>query len=140
MLDLFGVTGMLSAEFNPLANMDPNGLDAADKAASLADALVFNAPGEAGEAHWNEEAKALIGGLLLFVVAEEPEQRRHLGTLHELLTLAPPAFDALLRRMQASLTVGGLVARAANRHLGKADREAACVQARLLKILLHALG
>lgn len=54
----FGVSGSVSSAFNPLA--------------SLADALVFDAPGEAGEAHWNEEAKALICGLLLFIAAEEP--------------------------------------------------------------------
>jgi type IV secretion system protein VirD4 len=35
---------------------------------TLADALVYDAPGEAGEAHWNEEAKALIAGILLGVV------------------------------------------------------------------------
>ena len=51
----------------------------AEEAATLAEALVFDAPGEAGEAHWNEEAKALIGGLILHILAEEPLERRHLG-------------------------------------------------------------
>ena len=77
--------------------------------------------------HWNEEAKALLGGLILFVAAEESSYRRNLATLRELLTLAPDAFRDLLRRMQASPAAGGLVARAANRHLGKSDREAAGV-------------
>lgn len=65
-LDPFGISGSVSWAFNTLASLDPS---------SLADALVFDAPGEAGEAHWNEEAKALIGGLLLFIAAEEPAQR-----------------------------------------------------------------
>jgi type IV secretory pathway TraG/TraD family ATPase VirD4 len=38
----------------------------------LADALVFDEPGMAGEAHWNEEAKALIAGLILHIAASEP--------------------------------------------------------------------
>ncbi len=37
--------------------------------------LVFDEPGMAGEAHWNEEAKALIGGLILHIVAQEPRER-----------------------------------------------------------------
>ncbi|WCP16236.1 hypothetical protein sphantq_04732 (plasmid) [Sphingobium sp. AntQ-1] len=64
-LDPFGVTGMVGAAFNPLARIDPAGLDLADDAMTLADALVYDAPGEAGEAHWNEEAKALISGIIL---------------------------------------------------------------------------
>ena len=126
-LDPFGVTGMASAAFNPLDTLDPSSLDVAEDAATLADALVFDEPGMAGEAHWNEEAKALISGLLLKIVAVESPGRRHLGTLREYLTVAPETFAALLKRMQDSDEAGGLIARAANRHLGKSDREAAGV-------------
>ncbi|OJU22313.1 MAG: conjugal transfer protein TraG [Sphingomonas sp. 66-10] len=123
-LDPFGVTGIPSAAFNPLDRIDPAGLDLADDCMTLADALVYDAPGEAGEAHWNEEAKALIAGLILHIVASEPVGTRTLATLRDRLTLAPQAFAAMLEAMQAQ---GGLVARAANRHLGKSDREAAGV-------------
>ncbi len=126
-LDPFGVTGMRSAAFNPLDTLDPSSLDVAEDASTLADALVFDEPGMAGEAHWNEEARALIAGLLLKIVAVESPGRRHLGTLREYLTVAPETFVALLRRMQDSGEAGGLIARAANRHLGKSDREAAGV-------------
>ncbi|KAB2661796.1 type IV secretory system conjugative DNA transfer family protein [Brucella tritici] len=126
-LDPFGVTGLPSAAFNPLDQLDPAGLDVAEDASTLADALVFDEPGMAGEAHWNEEAKALIGGLILHIVAQEPRERRNLATLRESLTLAPEIFAALLKEMQASPEAAGLVARAANRHLGKSDREAAGV-------------
>ncbi|WFU07505.1 type IV secretory system conjugative DNA transfer family protein (plasmid) [Rhizobium sp. CB3171] len=126
-LDPFGVTGLSSAAFNPLDQLDANGLDVAEDANTLADALVFDEPGMAGEAHWNEEAKALIAGLILMIVATEPYARRHLGTLREYLTLPPDRFTALLRHMQDTDTVGGLIPRAANRHLGKSDREAAGV-------------
>ncbi|KAB2789867.1 type IV secretory system conjugative DNA transfer family protein [Brucella anthropi] len=126
-LDPFGVTGLPSAAFNPLDQLDLAGLDVAEDASTLADALVFDEPGMAGEAHWNEEAKALIAGLILHITAQEPRERRNLATLRDYLTLAPEAFAALLKDMQASLEAAGLVARAANRHLGKSDREAAGV-------------
>ncbi|PZR73844.1 MAG: conjugal transfer protein TraG, partial [Stutzerimonas stutzeri] len=126
-LDPLGVTGQSSAAFNPLDALDPDGLDVAEDASTLADALVYDEPGTAGEAHWNEEAKALIAGIILHVVANEPRDRRTLATLRDNLTLAPDAFTALLKAMQASTAAGGLVARAANRHLGKSDREAAGV-------------
>ena len=123
-LDPFGVTGIASAAFNPLDRLDPAGLDLADDAMTLADALVYDAPGEAGEAHWNEEAKALIAGIILAIVTSEPPATRTLATLRDRLTLAPQAFAVMLETMQAQ---GGLAARAANRHLGKSDREAAGV-------------
>jgi type IV secretion system protein VirD4 len=123
-LDPFGVTGIASAAFNLLDRLDPAGLDLADDAMTLADALVYDAPGEAGEAHWNEEAKALIAGIILAIVTSEPPATRTLATLRDRLTLAPQAFAVMLETMQAQ---GGLAARAANRHLGKSDREAAGV-------------
>lgn len=126
-LDPFGVTGLPSATFNPLDQLDPAGLDVAEDTSTLADALVFDEPGMAGEAHWNEEAKALIAGLILHIAASEPRDRRNLATLRDALTLAPEAFAALLKDMQASSEAAGLIARAANRHLGKSDREAAGV-------------
>jgi type IV secretion system protein VirD4 len=126
-LDPFGVTGAPSSGFNPLAFLDPASLDVAEEAASLADALVYDAPGETGEVHWNEEAKALIAGIILYVVAEEPAGRRTLATVREHLTAAPEAFVVLLTAMQASTAAGNLIARAANRQLGKSKGEAAGV-------------
>ncbi|MGO7072132.1 type IV secretory system conjugative DNA transfer family protein, partial [Rhizobium johnstonii] len=64
---------------------------------------------------------------LLHVIASQPDDRRTLTTLRHLLTLAPEAFLALLSEMQDSDAVNGLRARAANRHLGKSDREASGV-------------
>ncbi len=126
-LDPFGVTGRPSAAFNPLAALDAASLDVAEDAASLADALVYDTPNEGSEAHWNEEAKALIAGVILYVIAEEPPERRTLATLRDLLTGAPEDFKALLTRMQGTAAAGNLIARAANRHRGKSDAEAAGV-------------
>jgi type IV secretion system protein VirD4 len=126
-LDPFGITGQPGTAFNPLAGLKAEDIDVAEEAATLAEALVFDPPGQVGEAHWNEEAKALIAGLILHIVADAAPGERHLGTLREWLTLAPDDFEELLDRMQASTAASGLIARAANRHRGKSDREAAGV-------------
>ena len=126
-LDPFDISGQPSAAFNPLAGLDPDSLDLAEDAALLADALVHDSPGQVGEAHWNEEAKALIAGLILYVVCEAPPATRTLATVRELLTLSPGDFAATLKIMQETTGAGGLIRRAANRHLGKSEREASGV-------------
>ncbi|MGO6754547.1 type IV secretory system conjugative DNA transfer family protein [Rhizobium ruizarguesonis] len=126
-LDPFGITGKATAAFNPMDGFNPAGIDVAEDVATLADALVFDEPGLSGDAHWNEEAKALIAGLLLHVLASQPDDRRTLTMLRHYLTMAPAAFQNLLHEMQGNDAINGLIARAANRHLGKSDREASGV-------------
>ena len=126
-LDPFAISGRPSAAFNPLDALDPDGLDLAEDAASLAEALVYDPPGQVGEAHWNEEAKALLGGLIMHVVTDDNAGPCALATVRHLLTLPPAKWEAQLEAMSSSAAAGGLVARAANRMLGKSDREAAGV-------------
>ena len=132
-LDPFGVSdtgkvsGPSSAAYNPLDRLAADSLDLSEDAASLADALVMDPPGQVSEAHWNEEAKALLSGLIMFCVCHEDKDRRCLATVREYLTLPPEKLRALLNLMQDSDSAGGLIARAANRFIGKADREAASV-------------
>ncbi|WP_299616417.1 type IV secretory system conjugative DNA transfer family protein [uncultured Tateyamaria sp.] len=126
-LDPFEVSGDRSAAYNPLDRLTPDSLDLGEDAASLTEALVMDPPGQVTEAHWNEEAKAILGGLIMFCVCHEDRDRRSLATVREYLTLPPEKLRALLELMQDSGEAGGLIARAANRFLGKADREAASV-------------
>lgn len=126
-LDPFGVTGMPASAYNPLGRLDAESLDLGEDAASLSEALVMDPPGQQSDAHWNEEAKALLSGLIMFAVAHEDADRKTLATVREYLTLPPEKFRALLELMQDSTAAGGLIARAANRFLGKSDREAASV-------------
>ncbi|MGO4115981.1 type IV secretory system conjugative DNA transfer family protein [Rhizobium ruizarguesonis] len=126
-LDPFGITGKATAAFNPMDGFNPAGIDVAEDVSTLADALVFDEPGLSGDAHWNEEAKALIAGLLLHIVASAPNDQRNLSALRRDLTMAPAAFQNLLHEMQGTGAINGLIARAANRHLGKSDREASGV-------------
>ena len=123
-LDPFEVSGMPSAAYNPLDRLTPDSLDLGEDAASLTEALVMDPPGQVTEAHWNEEAKAILGGLIMFCVCHEDRERRTLATVREYLTLPPEKLRALLELMQDSDAAGGLIA---NRFLGKADREAASV-------------
>lgn len=126
-LDPFGVTGLPASAYNPLGRLDAESLDLGEDAASLAEALVMDPPGQQSETHWNEEARALLAGLIMFAVAHEDQDRKTLATVRDYLTLPPEKFRALLGLMQDSAAAGGLIARAANRFLGKSDREAASV-------------
>lgn len=126
-LDPFEISGVAGSCFNPLAELKPDSIDLAEDVAAVADALVYDPPGQVGEAHWNEEAKALIAGLILHVVTTAGPKQRTLATVRDLLTTTPQRFEQVLKTMQASLAANDLVARAANRHLSKSDREAAGV-------------
>ena len=61
------------------------------------------------------------------MVCSEPLERRTLNRVRDLLTPAAGAVRSPAGGLSGSLGAGGLVARAANRHLGKNDREAAGV-------------
>lgn len=126
-LDPFEVTGLPSSAYNPLDRLTLDSPDLGEDAASLAEALVMDAPGQSGDAHWNDEAKALLSGLIMFCVCHENTDRRNLASVREYLTLPPDRLRALMELMQDSDAASGLIARAANRYLGKAEREAASV-------------
>jgi type IV secretion system protein VirD4 len=126
-LDPFEVTQEPCAAYNPLAGLDPDDIDAGEDAGALANALVHDPPEQVTEAHWNEEARALLAGVILHAAASPYAARRNLAHVRAMITLPPDALALELRTMQASGAARGLVARAANRHLAKADREAAGV-------------
>jgi type IV secretion system protein VirD4 len=121
-LDPFGTTDHVSASYNPLARITESNPDRSDDAAALADALVVRAVGE--DSHWDDEAAALLEGMILFTALYETPERRHLGTVREIITESPDRFAKILDVMK---DCGGLVARTANRHLSKSDREASSV-------------
>lgn len=117
-LDPFGVTDRADA-FNWLAMLDVNSPDVVAQASGLADMLVVSE--KAGD-HWDETAKELLRGLLVHV-ASLPADRAHMGELRRLITGPADELDALLVDMAASDVGYGVVARAANAFLAKADKE-----------------
>lgn len=126
-LDPWNITRLGQARFNPMALLDPQGADLAEDAALIADALVPDKAGSSTEDFWQEEAKALLTGLLLYIVAHEPLELRNLPRLRELLTLDAPDFQALLDFMSGSVAANGLIARCASRLRQKPERERASV-------------
>jgi type IV secretion system protein VirD4 len=120
---------VVRATYNPMDLIDPYGEDWLESAALLAEMLVLPSGGKGEEAFWNEEAKGLLSGLILYVAAAEldeemrPTERRTLARVRELLTLPQREFKALMDEMVNSSLCGGLVRRAAARHLQKEDRE-----------------
>ena len=111
------------AALNPLDLVDSESPEAGDDARMLADMIVLQ-EGRAGEqVFWNEEARAVLTGLILHVAASAPPELRNLAYVRHLLTLASAPFASLLKEMSESDAAGGLVARAAARILQKADRE-----------------
>lgn len=125
-----GAMEVVRATYNPMDLIDPYGDDWLECASLLADMLVLAPQGKGGEeTFWNEEAKGLLAGLILYVAATEldeemrPTERRTLARVRDLLTLPKAEFKRLMKEMEASPLCGGLVRRAAARHLQKEDRE-----------------
>jgi type IV secretion system protein VirD4 len=125
-LDPFEVSGHAGAAFNPLALMSAESLDLAEDAATLADALVLDS-GDAKDSHWNDEAKALISGIIMYVAASEKPEARNLDRVRQYLTLPPETFKEFLQEMAGSTAAHGLIARTGGRFLGKTGVEFAGV-------------
>ena len=125
-LDPFEVSGQAGAAFNPLALMSAESLDLAEDAATLADALVLDS-GDAKDSHWNDEAKALISGIIMYVAASEKPEARNLDRVRQYLTLPPETFKEFLQEMAGSTAAHGLIARTGGRFLGKTGVEFAGV-------------
>lgn len=121
-LDPFGVIGGPSDTFNWLAELDLADPECISDAAALADALVMRSHGHA-DAHWDDAAAHLLQGLMLYVASLSPKDR-HPGTLRALVAQPEENLLNLCQTLSVDTTLAhGLVARAANAFLGKADRE-----------------
>ena len=90
-LDPFEVSGMASASFNPLAELDLASHDFAEDAGLFADALIQHP--EHGEKHWTELAQALLRALILVALADADPARRNLITVRRLLMLTDEKID-----------------------------------------------
>jgi len=121
-LDPWGITGQARARFNPLLALKPQSPDIAEDATLLADGLIM--PTRKGEEEfWNNEAKALISGLLMHIATTEMPGERHLSNLRAILTAGEEAFDGILDDMAENKSAYGLVARTARRMRQKTDKE-----------------
>jgi type IV secretion system protein VirD4 len=149
-IDPFGVVTDATASFNPLDLVDPALDTAIDNARLIADMLVVVDRRGGDSAFWDEEARSLLVGLILYVTAwadhgpiseagtwsapfpsglpidagpVNPPQRT-LDGVRQVLTAGPVVFQQHMERMTLWREwAHGLVARAADRLLQKAERE-----------------
>lgn len=65
----------------------------------LADAVVVPRRQGSIDPFWDDEAKAVLMGLMLFTVLDEPESQRHLGHVRDMIVAEPEEFDKILGRI-----------------------------------------
>lgn len=93
--------GVLPARFNPLDFVEADSPDLVENAMILADAMVPVSGGDSS--FWDEEAKALLMGVILYVATDEREQdRRHLPRVRDLLLGDETQIKDLFERMMES--------------------------------------
>lgn len=111
-LDAFGITGEQSACFNCLEELEPDDLMIVDRVMSIAAALVPETSGGGNSKYFDDSARALLVGLILFVLDMPDKAGRNLITVRQLLTLSYPpllaaAEAAADRARLAALARGG---------------------------------
>ena len=122
LIDPFGVTGAKPLGFNWFDVIDISSQDCVSISENLAEMLVI--PSEAGgdSIHFEETARELLRGLLLFIATLPPE-RRNMGELRRLITLPSEEFLEVLTDMAISKLGFEVIARSANNFIAKPDKE-----------------
>ena len=122
LVDPFGITGAPAHGLNWLDALDPADPDVVSRAAGLADMLVA-AEGADSESHWNDTARELLRGLLVYV-AGLPGERRAMAELRRIVTAPEDELADTLADMLADPERGQRIpARAAAAHLNRPERE-----------------
>ncbi|ATG43633.1 type IV secretory system conjugative DNA transfer family protein [Phaeobacter piscinae] len=100
-VDPMGITGMKAARLNPLDWLSIGDIEIGDNAMLLADSIIRSEGGD--DPFWNEEAKALLRGVMLHVATDPSEDgQRHLGRVRDLLLLDGEDMKALFTSMLQS--------------------------------------
>ena len=122
LIDPFGIAGVPTHGLNWLDTLDPDDPDVVSRAAGLADMLVV-AEGADSESHWNDTARELLRGLLVYV-AGLPAERRSMAELRRIVTAPEDDLSETLADMLADPERGHrLPARTAAVHLNRPERE-----------------
>jgi type IV secretion system protein VirD4 len=101
-VDPWGITGLTAAGFNPLDWLRPEDPDINENAMMLADSIVVPRGGS-NSAFWDDESKAMLMGLLLYVALDPVEAPcRHLGRVRDIIVSDAQTFKAILERMFTS--------------------------------------
>jgi type IV secretory pathway TraG/TraD family ATPase VirD4 len=122
LIDPFGITGAATHRLNWLDTLDPDDPDVVSRAAGIADMLVV-AEGTDSDSHWNDTARELLRGLLVYV-AGLPAERRSMAELRRIVTAPEDDLAATLADMLSDSERGHrLPARTAAVHLNRPERE-----------------
>ncbi|MBC6942057.1 MAG: hypothetical protein DWB45_04960 [Xanthomonadales bacterium] len=137
LVDPFGVTGGQASAFNPLDVLDLANPDVVGQASTLVEMLVVTgANQDDNSAHFNDSAKDLIKGLIVYAKSLPDPASRSLGEVRRLITLplAVPAnsgreslADHLANMSASDALAFGIPARAANAFMSKDAKEASGV-------------
>lgn len=137
LVDPFGVTGGQASAFNPLDMLDLANPDVVGQASALVETLVVTGTNQDdSSAHFNDSAKDLIKGLIVYAKSLPDPASRSLGEVRRLLTLplAVPAntgreslADHLADMSASDALAFGIPARAANAFMSKDAKEASGV-------------
>ncbi|MFC3052290.1 type IV secretory system conjugative DNA transfer family protein [Kordiimonas pumila] len=135
----FAITARHRAQFSHIINLAPFehkshsynpldfirlGADEIDDASLIASLIVV--PGDVSiDSFWDKEARALITGLILYVVRHKPKDRRNLAEVRRLLTLGEADLDEVLDVMMHS--PHEWIKRAATAFSQKAEKERSAV-------------
>ena len=98
-VDPWGITGMPTAQLNPLDWLDPNDPDVAENAFMLADALIVRSSNS--NPFFEEAALSMLWGFILYVALDPAfaGPHRNLGTVRDLLSLGAGRLGPMLMKM-----------------------------------------
>ena len=121
-LDPFQISGDAElATYNPFADLDETKETLIDDAALLADSLI--ADRNQKDPHWDDAARELIKGIILYIKLKIPfEDQKHLILLREILS-NPKKLDTALTEMAAATEADGVMAASAVSFALKPDKE-----------------
>lgn len=98
-VDPWGITGLPVSCFNPLDWLSPDDEDVNENAMMLADSIVTPHGGNS-DPFWDEEAKALLMGLILYVALDPNENgQRNLGRVRDIIVSNNKILETILMQM-----------------------------------------
>lgn len=102
-VDPWGITGLRNVScFNPMDWLKPSDEDISENAVMLADSIITPSKG-AVDPFWDEEAKALLMGFLLYVALDDREKEdRTLGRVRDIISMGYDALKEILLQMVES--------------------------------------
>ncbi|MDD2800024.1 MAG: type IV secretory system conjugative DNA transfer family protein [Methylococcales bacterium] len=128
-VDPWGITGAVASCFNPLDWLSADDEDISENAMMLADSMITPRGGNADH-FWDDEAKALLMGIILYVALDSYEQgQRTLGRVRDIIVSDSDTLNETLIRMGSH--PNNIINSTAARTISKEDKLRASVLASL---------